>query len=91
VKDKCSNEIKIVWSDKEARCDYVKINDFINKAYAENVTLFFIPNVPYTDSQLGSMAQGIADRAKEMTNQFAEELRAEIYTLSKEQITQAAN
>lgn len=90
VKDKCSNEIKIEWSDREARCDYIKINDFINKAYSEQVTIFFVPNIPYTDSELGSMAQAVGDRAKELTVKFSEELRSEIYTLARHQIEKAS-
>lgn len=91
VKGKCSNETAVVWSDEEARCDQVKINDFINKCYAEHVSLFFVPDIPFSDSQVGSMAQAIADRAKELTLKFAEEeLRPEIYNLSFHQIKKAA-
>lgn len=91
VKDKCSSEISVTWSDIEAKCDYVKINDFLRKCYSENVTVFFVPDIPFSDNQIGSMAQAIADRAKELTNEFAEELRSEVYTLSKAQLYQAAS
>lgn len=90
IKGKCGSEIAVVWSDVEAKCDHVKINDFLNKCYAENVTVFFVPDVPFSDSQIGSMAQALADRAKELTNEFAEELRKDIYNLSKAQIIQAS-
>lgn len=90
VKDKCSSEIVVVWSDVEAKCDRTKINDFLRKCYSESVSVFFIPDVPFSDSEVGSMAQAIADRAKEMTNEYAEVLRSEIYELSRAQIYRAS-
>lgn len=91
VKDRCSNETYVVWSDEEARCDQVKINDFVNKCYAEDVSLFFVPHMPFSESQLGSMAQSVADRAQELTIEFArKELRPEVYDMALHQIREAA-
>jgi hypothetical protein len=89
--DKCGADYTFYWSDKEARQEQGKVNEFIKMVYcAVPVCLSVVPNSPYTEAELGSMAQAIVDLTTDSIHRFEQDLRPSVYQLALAQIRRAA-
>jgi hypothetical protein len=92
LSDKCSADIKFLWSDKEARAEESKINELIKMTYCSTkVCISIIPNKPYTESELASMAAAISSLTSDRLHSFESALRLEVHQMAIEQIRRAAS
>lgn len=91
LSDKCSADTKFYWTDKEAREQESKINEFIKMTYCSTkVCLSVIPNKPYTESDLNSMAAAVSSLASDRLHTFEQALRLEVHAMALHQIRTAA-